>query len=61
MGGVPGSRPSGMNRDNLRKVEDLGIRFLSRLPENFGVAEALKTRAWEEGGGTTSGRSARTR
>lgn len=36
--------------ENLRKVEDLGIRFLSRLPETFGVAEALKTRAWEEGG-----------
>jgi len=42
--------------ENLRKLEDLGIRFLSRLPETFGVAQVLKTRAWAEGGWQDIGR-----
>lgn len=37
-----------MDYENLRKIAELGTRFLSRLRETFRAAEELKQAAWAE-------------
>jgi transposase len=46
--------------ENLKIMYEKGILFISRLPDNFGISEELKLRAWRENNWQKVGRIAET-